>query len=54
MQYSIDPTLLLESDNPKEVTLSMQYSITPTLLLEGGTSFDHVINISSPGPSEQG
>jgi hypothetical protein len=38
MQYSIDPTLLLESDKPNEVTLSMQSSVNPTLILEGDAS----------------
>ena len=54
MQSSVDPTLLLESDKPKEVTLPMQSSVNPTLLLEGDASFDHVLSISSPIPSEQG
>jgi hypothetical protein len=54
MQSSVDPTLLLESDKSKEVTLSMQYSTNPTLLLGGDASFDHVLSISSSVPSEQG
>jgi hypothetical protein len=33
MKSSADPTLLLESDNSKEVTLPMQSSVNPTLLL---------------------
>jgi hypothetical protein len=54
MQYSTDPTLLLESDKSKEVTLLMQSFVNPTLLLGGDASFDHVLRISSPIPSEQG
>jgi hypothetical protein len=54
MQYWSDPTLLLESENSKEVTLSMQSLVNPTLLLEGDVSFDHVLSISIPVPSEQG
>jgi hypothetical protein len=54
MQSLVDPTLLLESENPKEVTLSMKYLVNPTLFLEGGVSFDHALSISSPVPSKQG
>ena len=54
MQFSVDPNLLLESDNSKEVTLSMQYSVNPTLLLKGDASFDHVLRISSSVPSSLG
>jgi hypothetical protein len=54
MQSSIDPTLPLESNKPKEVTLSMQYLINPTLVLEGDASFNHVLSISILVPSEQG
>jgi hypothetical protein len=54
MQYSSDPTLLLESDKSKEVTSPMQSSINPTLLLGGDASLDHVLRIYSPIPSEQG
>jgi hypothetical protein len=53
-QSPVDPTLLLESDKSNEVTLSMQSLINPTLLLRGDASFDHVVRISSPIPSEQG
>jgi hypothetical protein len=51
MQSSADPTLLLESDKPKEVTSPMQYLVNPTLILEGDASFDHVFKISSFVPS---
>jgi hypothetical protein len=34
--------------------LPMQSSVNPTLLLEGDASFDHVLSISIPVPSEQG
>jgi hypothetical protein len=54
MQYSVDPTLLLESDKSKEVRLLMQCLANPTLLLVGDMSFDHVLIISSYVPSEQG
>jgi hypothetical protein len=54
MQSSVDPTLLLESDKSKEVTLPMKSSVNPTLLLGGDESFDHVLSISSFVPSEQG
>jgi hypothetical protein len=54
MKYLVDPTLLLESDKSKDVTLSMQYSVNPTLVLGGDTSFDHVLSIYSYVPFEQG
>jgi hypothetical protein len=54
MQYSVNPTLLFESDKLKEVALSMQSSVNPTLLLEGDASFNHFLSIYSPVPSEQG
>jgi hypothetical protein len=54
MQSLVDPTLLLESDKSKEVTLPMQSSVNPTLLLWSDASFDHVLNISSHIPYEQG
>jgi hypothetical protein len=54
MKYLTDPTILLESDKPKEVTLQMQSLVSPALLLEGDVSFNHVLSISifvlySPG-----
>jgi hypothetical protein len=52
MQSSFDPTLLLESDKSKEVTLSMKYSANPTLLFGGDAYFNHVLIISSPILSE--
>ena len=54
MQYSVDPTLLLESDKPKEVILPMQSSVNPTLLLEGDAFFDHILSISSHVPFGHG
>jgi hypothetical protein len=54
MQYLVDPTLLLKSDKPKEVTSSMQSSINPTLLLEGDASFNHFLSISSYVPYSLG
>jgi hypothetical protein len=54
MQSLVDPTLLLESDKSKKVTLSMQYSVNPTLLLGGDAYFEHVLTISIHVTSEQG
>jgi hypothetical protein len=54
MQSSVDPSLLLESDKSKKVTLSMQSLVNPTLLLGGDESFDHFLRISSFVPSTQG
>ena len=54
IQSSVDPTLLLESDKPKEVTLPMQPLVNPTLLLKGDVSFGHVLRISSFVPSSLG
>jgi hypothetical protein len=54
MQSSTNPTLLLESENPKGVTFSMQSSINLTLILEGDASFNHVLIISSHVYSQQG
>jgi hypothetical protein len=54
MQPSVDPTLILESDKSKEVTMLMKYLVNPTLLLWGDASFDHAINIFSLVPSKQG
>jgi hypothetical protein len=53
MQSSANPTLLLESDKSKEVTLPMQYLVNPSLILGGDVSFDHVLRISSHVPSEK-
>jgi hypothetical protein len=52
MESSVNPTLLLESEDYKKVTLPMQSLVTPTLLLGGDASFDHVLSISSYVPSE--
>ena len=54
MQHSINPTLILESDKSKEVTLPMESSTNLTLLLEGDASLDHVLSISSSVPSSLG
>ena len=54
MQFSVYPTLLLESDKSKEVTFLMQSSANPTLLLGGDASFDHVLSIYDFVPFEQG
>jgi hypothetical protein len=54
MQYSVDSTLIVESDKSKEVTLSMKYSVKPTLIFGGDAYFDHVLIISSHVPYEQG
>jgi hypothetical protein len=53
MQYSINPTLLLESDKSKEVVMPMQYLVDPTLLVLILYLLCHVLNISSTSPSEQ-
>jgi hypothetical protein len=54
LQSLVNPTLLLESDKSKEVTLMMQYLVNPTLILGGDAFFDHVLNIYGYVPSEQG
>jgi hypothetical protein len=54
MQFSANPSLLLNSDKSKEVTFTMQSLVNPTLLLGGVASFDHVLRISIPAPSKQG
>jgi hypothetical protein len=54
MKSPVDPSLLLESDKSKEVTMSMQSLVIPTLLLEGDASFNHVLSISIIVPYEQG
>jgi hypothetical protein len=38
----------------EEVVVLMQYLVNPTLLLGGDSYFNHVLNISSYVPSEQG
>jgi hypothetical protein len=53
MQSSIDPTLILESDDSTKVVVSMQSSIDPTLLL-GSDDFDHVFIISISVPYKLG
>jgi hypothetical protein len=45
MQYSTNPTLLLESDEFKEVISQMKYLVDPTLLLGSDASFNYVFSI---------
>jgi hypothetical protein len=47
MQYSVDPTLLLESDDSTKVVIPMQYLDDPTLLIGIDVSTDYVFSISS-------
>jgi hypothetical protein len=54
MQYSVDPTLLLESGKSKEVTFPKKSSVNTTLLFGGDAYFNHVLNIYSHVPYEQG
>jgi hypothetical protein len=54
MQYSINATLFLESDESTKVVTLMQSSVDPTLLLGSDLSFDYVFRISSSTPFEQG
>jgi hypothetical protein len=54
MQYSIDPTLLLESVESTKGVTSIQSSVDPTLLLESDVSTNYVFSISSSVLSEQG
>jgi hypothetical protein len=51
MQYSIDPTLLLESDKSKEVVVPMQLLFDP--LVQVLYLLCHVLSISSTSPSKQ-
>jgi hypothetical protein len=53
MQYSINPTLLLESEKSKEVVAPMQFLVDPTLLVLVLYLLCHVLRISSTSPSEQ-
>jgi hypothetical protein len=51
MQYLVDPTLILESDESTKVVETMQYSANPTLLLGSDASFYYVFRISTLVPS---
>ena len=53
MQYSIDPTLLLESDKSKEEVTPMQFLVDPSLLVLVLYLLCHVPSISITSPSEQ-
>jgi hypothetical protein len=54
MKSSINPTLLLESDDSMKVISSMQSSVDPTLVLGSDAYFNYVFSISSSIASEQG
>jgi hypothetical protein len=53
MQYSIDPTLHLESDKSKEVVVPMQFLVDPALLVLVLYLLFHVLRKSITSPSEQ-
>jgi hypothetical protein len=66
LQSSLDLTPIVEGDvshipvtmhplQPRieEVVVLVQYLVNPTLLVESGASFNHVINIHGPSPSER-
>jgi hypothetical protein len=52
MQYSIDPTLLSESEKSKEEVMPMQFLVDPTLLVLVLYLLCHVLSISINSPSE--
>jgi hypothetical protein len=54
MQYSIDPTLLLESDKSKGVVTPMKFLVDPALLVLFLYLVCHVLSISSSIPFAQG
>jgi hypothetical protein len=54
MQYLVNPTLLLESDQSSKVVSTTQYLDDPTLLLGSDTYFEYIFSISSSIPSKQG
>jgi hypothetical protein len=54
MQYSVVPTLLLESDESTKVVSSMQTLVDPSPVLGSDASFDYVFIISNSVPFEQG
>ena len=53
IKYSVDPTLLLESEKSKEAVVPMQFLVNPTLLVLVLYLLCHVLNISITSPSEQ-
>jgi hypothetical protein len=66
LQSSLDHTPIFEGDvspipvimhplQPRieEVVIPVQSLVNPTLLVEGDASFNHVINIPDPAPSER-
>jgi hypothetical protein len=53
MQYSIDSTLLLESDKSKEAVAPMQFLVDPVLLVLVLYLLCHVLSSSITSPSEQ-
>jgi hypothetical protein len=53
MQYSIDPTFLLESDKYKEAIMQMQFLVDPAILVMVLYLLCHVLRIYSTSPSKQ-
>jgi hypothetical protein len=53
MQYSINPTLLLESDKSKEAVVPMQFLVNPALLVLVLYLLCHVLSSFITSPSEQ-
>jgi hypothetical protein len=53
MQYSIDPTLLLQSDKSKEAFMPMQFLVDPALMVLVLYLLCHVLSIYSMSPYEQ-
>jgi hypothetical protein len=53
MQYSIDPTLVLESDMSKEAVAPMQFLVDPNLVVLILHLLCHVLSISITSPSKQ-
>jgi hypothetical protein len=53
MQYSINPTLLLESDNSKEAVAPMHFLVDPALLVLVLYLLCHVLIIYVTSPSKQ-
>jgi hypothetical protein len=54
MQYSVDPTLLLESVESTKVVMPLQSSVDPTLLLGSDVSTNYVFSISNSLLLEKG
>jgi hypothetical protein len=53
MKFSINPTLLLESDKSKKAVAPMQFLVDPSLLVLVLYLLCHVLSISSTSPNEQ-